>query len=179
MRIIAGQWRGRNLTLPPQDVTRPTTDRVREALFSMLHSRMGGFEDKYVLDAFAGSGAFGLEALSRGAAHVIFAEKNAKTMAVLQRNIKQFNCHDKITLVKDAFNLPVAEKAADLVFLDPPYDVGLEELIVPFLIGKGYVGKMSILILETKSTSIPIKLGMLKQIDSRVYGACAISLWKI
>ena len=77
MRIIAGAWRGRSLDAPPGSATRPTGDRVRETLFSMLASRLGSFEDLRVADLFAGSGALGLEALSRGAAEVVFVEQDA------------------------------------------------------------------------------------------------------
>ncbi len=79
MRIISGAWRGRTLEAPPGLATRPTADRVREALFSMLVSRLGSFEDLRVADLFAGSGALGFEALSRGAAHATFVESGAAT----------------------------------------------------------------------------------------------------
>jgi 16S rRNA (guanine966-N2)-methyltransferase len=78
MRIVAGQWRGRKLLAPEGDTTRPTADRTRETLFSMLTSRLGSFEGLRVADLFAGSGALGLEALSRGAAHAMFAEQDPR-----------------------------------------------------------------------------------------------------
>ena len=86
MRIVAGKWRGQTLRQPPESITRPTTDRVREALFSALESRID-FEGLRVLDAFAGSGALGLEALSRGAEHVTFCEMNGKVLPVLKKNV--------------------------------------------------------------------------------------------
>ena len=87
MRIVAGAFRGRSVQAPAGEGTRPTTDRVREALFSSLYSLRGGFEGAVVLDAFAGSGALGIEALSRGAAQAVFYENDAKAAAVLKRNL--------------------------------------------------------------------------------------------
>ena len=87
MRIIAGQFRGRTLAAPKGDGTRPTTDRVRESLMSAVFSQRGGFEDAVVLDAFAGSGALGLEALSRGAARAVFYECAPEAAKVVQRNV--------------------------------------------------------------------------------------------
>ena len=86
MRIIAGEWRGRPIEAPPGLATRPTADRVRETLFSMLASRLGSFEDLRVADLFAGSGALGLEALSRGAATAAFVENDPAAAAVIRRN---------------------------------------------------------------------------------------------
>ncbi|MEL6488148.1 MAG: RsmD family RNA methyltransferase, partial [Pseudomonadota bacterium] len=87
MRIISGQWRGRKLTAPKGDLTRPTADRTRETLFSMLTSRLGSFEGLEVADLFAGSGALGLEALSHGAAHCLFVEQDREAARTLRANI--------------------------------------------------------------------------------------------
>ncbi len=87
MRIVAGQWRGRKLSAPAGETTRPTADRTRETLFSMLTSRLGSFEGLAVADLFAGSGALGLEALSRGAASCIFVEQDAPAVRVLRQNV--------------------------------------------------------------------------------------------
>ena len=92
MRIIAGQWRGRKVDAPPGEGTRPTADRTRETLFSMLHSRLGGFEDLAVADFFAGSGALGLEALSRGAASCLFVEQDAAAIKAIRANIAALDC---------------------------------------------------------------------------------------
>src|SRR3990167_9847821 len=87
MRIIAGQWRGRKLAAPKADATRPTADRTRETLFSMLISRLGSFEGLHVADLFAGSGALGIEALSRGAEQCLFAEQDRDALDVLHKNL--------------------------------------------------------------------------------------------
>lgn len=125
MRIVAGTLKGRTIEAPSGTDTRPTTDRVREALFSSLYSLLGGFEDLSVLDAFAGSGALGIEALSRGARCAVFFENDAKAAAVLRKNIASCKLGaDKARVVqRDAFKtMPMgAEVPFGLVLLDPPY----------------------------------------------------------
>lgn len=119
MRIIAGKWRGRALETPPGLATRPTADRVRETLFSMLASRLGGFEDLRVADLFAGSGALGLEALSRGAASATFVERDPKAAAVIRRNADKLGASVQV-LTGSALALPRSDPF-DLIFADPPY----------------------------------------------------------
>ena len=96
MRIIAGQWRGRPLQAPPGDSTRPTADRVRETLFSMLASRLGSFEELRVADLFAGSGALGFEALSRGAATCLFVDRDPAAQKAIQANAAKLDCSARI-----------------------------------------------------------------------------------
>ena len=122
MRIIAGKWRGRPIKAPPGQATRPTGDRTREALFSMLASRIGSFEGLRMADLFAGTGALGLEALSRGAAHCTFVESDRTALEALKANIA--------TLGADAtIRAAAAEHFTggpfDVVLLDPPYGTGL------------------------------------------------------
>ena len=124
MRIIAGKWRGRPLAAPAGAATRPTADRVRETLFSMLTSRLGSFEDLRVADLFAGSGALGLEALSRGAASAVFVESDARAVAAIKRNAERLGASDRIrVLTASALSLPRSEPF-DLIFADPPYAPG-------------------------------------------------------
>ncbi len=124
MRIVAGQWRGRPIEAPPGAGTRPTADRVRETLFSMLASRLGSFEDLRVADLFAGSGALGLEALSRGAAHATFIENDSAAAAIIQRNAAKLGAADRIQLMRgSALALPRAQPF-DLILADPPYAPG-------------------------------------------------------
>jgi 16S rRNA (guanine966-N2)-methyltransferase len=127
MRIVAGRFRGRRIAAPKGDLTRPTTDRVREALFSSLASLLGpDLGDGSVLDAFAGSGALGLEALSRGASRVTFVESERSTRAVLSANIASLEA-DAVTRVVagDSFRLAASGALAggpfSLLLLDPPY----------------------------------------------------------
>src|SRR3954453_15020068 len=99
MRIIAGEWRGRQLEAPPGQSTRPTADRVRETLFSMLASRLGSFEDLAVADLFAGSGALGFEALSRGAASAPFVESAPAATAAIRRNAEKLGATDRVRML--------------------------------------------------------------------------------
>jgi 16S rRNA (guanine966-N2)-methyltransferase len=119
MRIIAGKWRGRPLEAPPGLGTRPTADRVRETLFSMLASRLGSFEELRVADLFAGSGALGFEALSRGGASATFVENDAAAAAVIRRNAAKLDAEVRV-LAGSALALPRSEPF-DLIFADPPY----------------------------------------------------------
>ena len=124
MRIIAGQFRGRPLQAPPGPGTRPTADRVREALFSMLASRLGSFHELRVADLYAGSGALGLEALSRGAIHATFVETDPKAQAAIKANAEKLGVADRVRILGgSALALPRSEPF-DLIFSDPPYNEG-------------------------------------------------------
>lgn len=122
MRIIAGKWRGRVLKAPVGKATRPTSDRAREALFSMLQSRLGSFEGLKVCDLFAGTGALGLEALSRGAAHCTFVEQDRAALDALKANIAMLDA-DATIRAQSAENFKGGP--FDLVLIDPPYESGL------------------------------------------------------
>lgn len=124
MRVVAGSLRGRRLAAPPDDRARPTSDRVREAIFNALGS-IGGVEGDRVLDLFAGTGALGIEALSRGAAHVTFVEQHRPMTEVLRRNLDHLGLTEQSTVVPgtaEAFlaSCPVGT-SFDLALLDPPY----------------------------------------------------------
>ena len=122
MRIISGEWRSRPLVAPKGDTTRPTADRTRETLFSMLTSRLGSFEDLRVLDLFAGSGALGLEALSRGAAHCTFVEQDHLALDALEKNIAKLGGKDRCDVRKSSvLSMGSALKPADIILMDPPY----------------------------------------------------------
>jgi 16S rRNA (guanine966-N2)-methyltransferase len=137
MRITGGNARGIPLTLPKGDGVRPATDAMRQAVFSSIASRVPGAR---FLDLFAGSGAYGLEALSRGAAGGVFVEKNGKTAACIRENIAAVckslgrGTQDLVVVAADAANVPAAGEAPDLVFIDPPYDLILE--VAPKLFGR-------------------------------------------
>lgn len=130
MRIIAGEWRGRALETPPGDATRPTADRVRETLFSMLMSRLGSFEGLSVADLFAGSGALGLEALSRGAASATFVERDSAALAIIRRNAERLGANERARIIPgSALALPRAGPF-DLILADPPYAAGAGSAVV-------------------------------------------------
>lgn len=122
MRIIAGKWRGRPLAAPPGQGTRPTADRTRETLFNMLASRIGNFDDLRVADLYAGSGALGLEALSRGAASALFVETDAAARRMIEQNAAKLGVSIRMS-ASSAERLPPGE-SFDLILADPPYAEG-------------------------------------------------------
>jgi 16S rRNA (guanine966-N2)-methyltransferase len=124
MRIIAGEWRGRPLKAPPGMATRPTADRIRETLFSMLVSRIGPFDGLRVADLFAGTGALGFEALSRGAGFACFVESDAQAAAAIKANAEVLGAGTRASIVRgSALALPKADPF-DLIVADPPYAPG-------------------------------------------------------
>ncbi|MGH3315252.1 MAG: 16S rRNA (guanine(966)-N(2))-methyltransferase RsmD [Nocardioidaceae bacterium] len=125
-RIIAGAAGGRRLSTPPGDSTRPTADRVREAVFSTLESAMGSLAGVRFLDLFAGSGAVGLEAVSRGAAHATLVEQHRRTAAVARDNVRTLGFTDVevVTARAEVFVQRPPAQPYDVVFLDPPYTLG-------------------------------------------------------
>lgn len=132
MRIVAGAYRGRPLCPPASDATRPTIDRVREALFSSLYSLLGGFDGAVVLDAFAGSGALGLEALSRGAQQVVFCERDHAAQDVIRTNIESLGVGNEAELrCVDVLAKPpvLPGYPYNVVLLDPPYKMPVAEVI--------------------------------------------------
>lgn len=149
MRIIAGEWRGRRLQAPPGEATRPTADRVRETLFSMLASRLGTFEQLRVADLFAGSGAFGLEALSRGAAFACFVENDAKAAAAIKANAATLGALDRVQILGgSALALPRSERF-DLVLADPPYASGSGTTAVRAVASAGWLAPGGWMAVET------------------------------
>ena len=161
-RIIAGSRRGRRLQTPPGDATRPTTDRVREALFSALASWSGtaaapveeSLDGIAFLDLYAGSGAVGLEAASRGAGPVLLVESDARTAAVARRNVADLGLAASVrTSAVETLARAAADRAYDVVFADPPYAVGAERLdaAVADLLAQGWVAPDGLLVLERSS----------------------------
>jgi 16S rRNA (guanine(966)-N(2))-methyltransferase RsmD len=120
MRVIAGEFRSRRLKSIPGAATRPTTDRLRETLFDILGPRIEGAT---FLDAYAGTGAVGIEALSRGAAHVFFLERHRKALEAIRQNLASLGLEARATVVAGRVLLTVPKHHADVVFLDPPYDL--------------------------------------------------------
>lgn len=151
MRIIAGEWRGRPLVAPEGEATRPTSDRTRETLFSMLTSRLGSFEGLRVADLFAGSGALGLEALSRGAAHCMFVEQDAGAILALRRNITNLRAQEQCDVRATSVMAMGALRGEplDLVLLDPPYETGAGTVAIDKLTRLGWIAPSAWVSLET------------------------------
>lgn len=129
-RIIAGTYGGRRLQTPPGDGTRPTTDRTREALFSSLESRFGGLFDLRILDLFAGSGAIGLEAASRGAVHIDLVENDRRAADVIRANVAELGCRGAHVRTQPAEGFVQTTPVApyDVIFVDPPYAYAQDDL---------------------------------------------------
>ncbi|PEQ13431.1 16S rRNA (guanine(966)-N(2))-methyltransferase RsmD [Novosphingobium sp. PC22D] len=150
MRIVAGEWRGRKLMAPQGDATRPTADRTRETLFSMLASRLGAFEDLRVGDFFAGSGALGLEALSRGAAHCLFVEQDAGAIRAIRTNIANLRAQSRCDVrATSALAVGPANAPLDLVMMDPPYDTGAGAVALDKLARLGWIAPATWVSIET------------------------------
>ena len=161
MRVIAGEWRGRKLTSPKGDATRPTADRTREALFSMLTSRLGSFEDLRVADLFAGSGALGIEALSRGAAHCLFVEQERGALDAIRANIAALDCRARTALeAGSVMGLRAAHEPYDIILADPPYDTGAGEVALDRLLRLGWIGEATWIALETAAKEEPQIAGL-------------------
>jgi 16S rRNA (guanine966-N2)-methyltransferase len=150
VRIIAGEWRGRPLRAPEGLATRPTADRTRETLFNMLASRLGTFEGLSVADLFAGSGALGLEALSRRAATCLFAENDAAALRALRANIAALRAQERCDVrAGSAMTLGPAKAPLDLVLLDPPYGSGAGAVALDKLLRLGWIDPATWIALET------------------------------
>jgi 16S rRNA (guanine966-N2)-methyltransferase len=157
MRIIAGEWRGRPLLAPPGQATRPTSDRAREGLFSMLASRLGGFEGLAVADLFAGTGALGIEALSRGAAHCTFYEKDRAALDIMKRNLERLGAFARADLRAQPVEHALApSRPCDLVLLDPPYASGLAQAALDRIGAGGWLAPGGWLSVETNGESLAI-----------------------
>jgi 16S rRNA (guanine966-N2)-methyltransferase len=149
VRIIAGEWRGRKLVAPEGQQTRPTADRTRETLFSMLASRLGSFEGLRVADLYAGSGALGFEALSRGSDHATFVETERAALKAIEANSKSLGADNRIAVrAMSAASLP-AGQPFDLVFADPPYETGSGTAVVEAVVQSGWLAPGGWMAVET------------------------------
>jgi len=182
MRIIAGKFKGRPLASPPDEKTRPTSDRTRESLFNILENGLGlVFEQCRVLDLFAGTGALGLEALSRGAISAVFVEQSPIARAVIQQNIEAFALQGRTRILRrDATNLGNIGRMQpfDLVFVDPPYGQGLGEKALSCALAGGWLVADATLILEEAATStVQSPIGFILQ-DERHYSSSSLYFYK-
>jgi 16S rRNA (guanine966-N2)-methyltransferase len=175
VRIVGGQFRGRVLFSPEGKVTRPTADRVREALFNIL---TGGddLDSIAVLDVFAGTGALGFEALSRGAAHVSFIETDVTALQVIGENVRKLGVRDRVALHRlDATKPTKATKPFDLIMFDPPYRTGLAGTALLALDKMGWIGANPTITIEVASAE-PFKppSPAFEITDERKYGAARV-----
>ena len=179
MRIVGGKYKGKKLMAPTHGGTLPTSDRTRETIFNiLLHNPLFGPKvllDKTVLDVFAGTGALGLEALSRGAQSVTFIENNKETLPILYANLKAFDLPPTCVVEQDVGTLkPNPSAPFDLIFMDPPYHQGL---ILPGLIqleSKGWIGKEGVILIELAKDEVLDLPSFLSLEIERLSGAAKI-----
>lgn len=177
LRIIAGTWRGRPLVAPAGDTTRPTADRTREALFNMLTSRLGSFDGLAVADLFAGSGALGFEALSRGAASCVFVEQDRAALDALKANAARLGLRPDIRAAS-VFALGPAPAPLDLILLDPPYGTGAGNVALDRLARLGWIGPATWISLETARDEAVAVKGLALDAE-RVHGRAKLSLLRL
>lgn len=180
MRIVGGQFKGRAIAAPPGSGTRPTGDRAREAIFNILaHAPWSpGVAGRRVLDLFAGAGALGLEALSRGAAFALFVETDAAARGAIRDNIEALGLFGTSRIHRrDATDLGVKPAGLgdpfDLVFLDPPYRKGLGEQALKRLREGGWITEDALLVFECAAEESPDVDGF-EMLEARIYGATKI-----
>lgn len=178
MRIVSGRFKGKALLSPGDDSIRPTSDRAREALFNILASRIGlQLDGLKVLDLFAGTGALGLEALSRGASSAVFVDIGAESRGIIRDHIESFGLGGVAKLLRrDATALGAAGTMGpfDLVFLDPPYGKGLgEEALACLRDGRWLAPGATIVLEDSADVSVVLPDGFALE-DRRVYGAAAL-----
>ena len=179
MRIVAGQWRGRKLIAPTGETTRPTSDRTRETLFSMLVSRLGSFEGLKVADLFAGSGALGIEALSRGAASCLFVESDAAALRALRTNLANLQAVPQADVrAASVLALGPAPAPLDLILLDPPYGSGAGVVALEKLNRLGWIGPATWISLET-ALKEPAQIKGLEAESERKVGTARITLMRL
>ena len=174
MRVIAGEWRGRPLVAPKGDVTRPTADRTREALFSMLAARLGDFEGLAVGDFFAGSGALGIEALSRGAASCLFVEQDRGALDALRANLAKLGATGDVRATS-VLALGPARQPLDLILMDPPYGTGAGVVALDKLTRLGWVAAGTWISIETAKQEEIDPPGFVVD-ASRVHGKARLTL---
>lgn len=169
MRVIAGSARRINLVTPSGDRTRPTTDRIKETLFNILQTEV--IQARF-LDLFSGSGGIGIEAMSRGASECVFVENNREAVQCIKTNLKKTGFTDcsqvmAMDIMQAIRRLDSLNRPFDVIFLDPPYEKGFEERVIPALLESSLVKKDSLIILETSLENAPTMSGKYRDLLER------------
>lgn len=177
MRVIAGKYKGRKLRAPENYEIRPTSDKVKEALFSILTGDVYGAE---VLDLFSGTGALGIEALSRGAAGCTFVDSSRAAVSLIRENLE--NCHaEEETRLRTGDVCKVLESLEgpfDIILADPPYNRGFPEKILTLIDENGLLAEDGVLVIEhSRREDLPEKTGALFREKKRRYGICELSVY--
>ena len=179
MRIVGGKYRGKKLMAPTHGGTRPTSDRTRETIFNiLLHNPLCGpraLQDKTVLDAFAGTGALGLEAYSRGAKSVTFIENNKAILPILHSNIRAFDLPASCVLEQDVHRLSINTGAPfDILFMDPPYHQDMIPMALEQLESKGWIAEEALIIIELAKEETLLLPPTLSLVMERTSGAAKL-----
>lgn len=181
MRVISGSARGRQLLAPKNIRVRPTADRVKEALFSILVSRLGDFTGMRVLDIFAGTGNLGIEALSRGADFALFIDSHRDSAELVRKNLEQTKLADRGKVVVQEAAAAIkwlsrGEAPFHLVFLDPPYSEGHTQRLLELLSTSPLIDAGTTVVAEfAAKEDVPIRYGRLVESERRIYGDTALS----
>jgi 16S rRNA (guanine966-N2)-methyltransferase len=182
MRIIGGQFRGRNLVAPKGSATRPTADRTREAIFNLLAHRPDfEFDGARAIDLFAGSGAMGLEAMSRGAAFCLFVETDFAARGAIRDNIEALGLFGTTRLHRRSATTLGPKPAGVgppfmLAFLDPPYGKGLAEPALRTLVSGGWLGPSALAVVEQGKDETPAIVEGFEELDRRIYGDTSVAI---
>ncbi len=178
MRVVGGKFRGKAILSPVHKGTRPTSDRTREMIFNvLLHNPSFGPEvltGKAVLDVFAGTGALGLEAISRGGGTVTFIENDKQTVTILKKNVHAFTLPASSVIEQDSINLPKATSSFDLIFLDPPYQQSLVLPALAILFSKGWISQKAVIVIEIAKKEAIVLPPFLSLITERSSGAAKV-----
>jgi 16S rRNA (guanine966-N2)-methyltransferase len=183
MRIVSGRFRGRSIAAPEHPGLRPTSDRVRESLFNILTHGTADFDlaGQRVIDLFAGTGALGLEALSRGAAYCLFVEDDADARALIRTNVEAFGLQGETRIFRrDATDLGPAGNIVPfgLALLDPPYGKGLADKALAGLVDNHWLAPGAVVVIEERS-GVPISaLTSLVEFDRRTYGDTTVHIFR-
>jgi 16S rRNA (guanine966-N2)-methyltransferase len=179
IRIVSGDLKGRRIATPDSEATRPTSDRARQAVFNILEHAawsdgVGGLR---IVDVFAGSGAMGLEALSRGAANVLFVENDRDAGEAIRHNLEAFRLEDRAKLARrDATAIGKApDTPFDVAFLDPPYKSGLGEQALASMAAGGWLQPQALIVFERSASEALTHLDGYEVLDVRRYGAASVS----
>jgi 16S rRNA (guanine(966)-N(2))-methyltransferase RsmD len=177
MRVIAGEFRSRRLKTLPGLALRPTPDRLREALFNVLAPRIEGVT---FLDAYAGSGSVGIEALSRGASHAVFVEKHFAAANMIRQNLASLQIEDRATVVQRASLAALGEWDADIYFLDPPYTLTAEYRSALTLLGERTLRpQASVLVQHASRFELADAYGQLRRMRVLAHGDNAVSFFVV
>lgn len=180
MRIISGKFKNKNIIAPEGLNTRPTSDKARQAIFNILDSlfikEQKNWTDFIVFDAFAGTGAMGMEAISRGAKKLYYAENNLEAIKCIQKNL---SACENTTHLHDATHLPPATDHVDILFMDPPYKKGLVTLSLTELLQKKWINTTTICVIETEKSEHDFLPDGFEIFNERTYGIAKVSFVRL